>query len=192
MMKTSIAFVAVLALVGCKKDGGSSAAAGGGGGGGDCAVSIGKGVDKMAAARSGGKDLTPEIKAKMDEFTGKMKDVIVKRCTDDKWPAEVIACFETVSSRPDMMKCQGMLPQDQQDRVRAEVRDLMMSSGGIGRINRHGSGGGGDMMQGHPDMGGGSGGSGGGATITQGSAATGRWLGGTGSRATAAGSGSAK
>jgi hypothetical protein len=169
MMKTSIALVAALALagVGCsKKDGGSSAAAGGG----DCTGSISRGVDKMAAARSGGKDLTPEIKAKMDEFTGKMKDVIIKRCNDDKWPAEVIACFETVSSRPEMMKCQSMLPQDQQDRVRNEVRDLMMSAGGLGRMNRpHG----GDMQGMHGDMGGPGGpsgpGAGNGVQVMQGS-----------------------
>jgi hypothetical protein len=134
MMKTSLAFVAVLAVaaVGCKKSGGGDA---------DCTASVTKGIDQMAASRSG-KDLRPEVKAKMDDFTSKMKGVVIQRCTEDKWPADVVKCFDTVASRPDMMKCQGMLPQDLQDKVRGQVRDLMLANGGgLGHMRHHGPGG---------------------------------------------------
>ena len=151
-MKTTLAVVLAAALLpGCKKSSTSQ-----------CADAIGKGVDKMIAMRkekleAQGSALPPEMKARMDERAKKMDEVssalkqaMTNRCTEDKWSADVLNCYSTATAMEEIRKCREKLPQDQQDKLKAEEMQVMMKSmGGPGGMGGPGMGG----MPGHPGMG---------------------------------------
>ncbi len=142
-MKT-ILFCSALALLGCKK--GSSAS--------NCADAINKGVDTMMAAGAKRMENAPaEMKAKMDEAAVKLKGVITNRCTEDKWPAEVITCYASATKREDLRDCRAKLPQDQQAKLQSEEMQVMMGAG-FGGMRPHGMGGPGGPGMGGPGMGG--------------------------------------
>jgi hypothetical protein len=126
----AILFCSALALVGagCKK--GSSASS--------CADAINKGVDTMMAA--GAKRMEgapPEMKAKMDEMAVKLKGVITNRCTEDKWPADVIDCYSKAQKRTDLRDCRNKLPADQQAKLQSEETSVMLGAG-FGGMRPHG------------------------------------------------------
>jgi hypothetical protein len=137
-MKT-ILFCTALAFLGCKK--GSSASS--------CADAITKGVDTMMAA--GAKRMEsapPDMKAKMDEASVKLKGVMTNRCTEDKWSADVISCYSTAAKREDLRNCRAKLPPDQATKLQKEEMDVMVGTGlGGMRGGAHMGGGSGD----HPD-----------------------------------------
>jgi hypothetical protein len=133
-MKTIGLLVALTLFAGCKK-GGSAAS--------QCSDSISKGVDKMIAIRKEKMqkaDMPPELKAKMDErakkmdeVSGALKQAITNRCTEDKWPADVIKCYGDASSMEELRSCREKLPADQQAKLRNEEMQVMMkASGGAG------------------------------------------------------------
>ena len=128
----AILFCSALALVACKK--GSSASS--------CADAINKGVDTMMAA--GAKRMEgapPEMKAKMEETAVKLKGVMTNRCTEDKWPADVIDCYSKAEKRADLRDCRAKLPQDQQAKLQSEETQVMMGAG-FGGMRPHDMGGG--------------------------------------------------
>jgi hypothetical protein len=139
----AILFCSALALVAaCKK--GSSASS--------CADAINKGVDTMMAA--GAKRMEgapPDMKAKMEETAVKLKGVITNRCTEDKWPADVVDCYSKAQKRSDLRDCRSKLPQDQQAKLQSEETQVMMSAG-FGGMRPHGDMGGSGMAD-HPPMG---------------------------------------
>ena len=133
----AILFCSALALVGfgCKK--GSSASS--------CADAINKGVDTMMAA--GAKRMEgapPDMKAKMEETAVKLKGVITNRCTEDKWPADVIDCYSKAQKRTDLRDCRNKLPEDQQQKLQAEEQSVMLGAG-FGGMRPHGDMGGSGM-----------------------------------------------
>ncbi len=154
-MKITLAAVLALSLfAGCKKSSTSQ-----------CADSINKSVDKMIASRkerlaAQGSALPPEMKArmderakKMDEVSGALKQAMTNRCTEDKWSADVLKCYDGAGSMEDIRKCRQMLPQDQQQKLQADEMNVMMKSmGGPGGMGGPGMGGPG-MPGGHPGMG---------------------------------------
>jgi hypothetical protein len=105
----------------------------------DCAGAIAKGVDQLRTRRKDrmaihSADLTPGAKAEfdaqakvMEAYSAKLKTALTTRCTEDKWPSEVIDCYESTSSPDDMRKCRQKLPAEQADRVRTEEVALMRS-----------------------------------------------------------------
>jgi hypothetical protein len=127
----AIVLAALLATSACKK---STTA--------DCARSIGKGVDQlrerrkqMMAVRQA--NLSPSVKADaeaqakmMETFSEKLKATLTTRCTEDKWPAEVIDCYENTSSPDEMRKCRIKLSPAAAERVRTDEVNLMMSMTG--------------------------------------------------------------
>ena len=127
-----ILFVAALSLAGCSKKATTS----------QCNSSIGKAVDNMMAQgkarmKAMRDKLPPDQQkmlddraAKFDEIATKMKDVMAKDCVDQKWSADVLKCFDTASTREDIQKCQGMLPADQGQKLKADVMQVMMSAMG--------------------------------------------------------------
>ncbi|MFT3696910.1 MAG: hypothetical protein QM831_27460 [Kofleriaceae bacterium] len=132
--------IALVGISGCKK------------GGGNCDA-VAKGVDTMTA--NGSKRMEnapPEMKAKMEEASGKMKGVLVKRCTEDKWAADVIDCYAGAQKREDLRDCRKKLPEDQAGKLQKEEMEVMMGMGmgGMGH-GMHGGGMGG--MGDHPPMG---------------------------------------
>ena len=152
-MKTIGLILALSLFAGCKK-GGSSAS--------NCSEAIGKGVDKMIALRKEKMDqsqMPPEMKAKMeerakkmDEVSGQLKQAITNRCTEDKWPDEVIKCYGNAGSMEELRGCREKLPADQQAKLKNEEMQVMMKSmGGAGGMGGPGMGG---MPPGHEGMGG--------------------------------------
>lgn len=156
-MKT-ILFVITMSAVaavgaGCSKKGGA----------GDCAGAVSKGVDTMMAAGQKRMESMPggmpaDIKAKMDEASGKLKTVIANRCTEDKWSAEIIDCYNKAATREDLKACRAKLPPEQASKLQSEemqVMSQMMGGGGMPGGHEHGMGGMHGGMQ--PSMSGGSG-----------------------------------
>ena len=87
-----------------------------------------------------------ERSKKMDEVSGALKQAMTNRCTEDKWSADVIKCYDSASSMEEIRSCRQKLPADQQQKLQAEEMQVMMKAmGGPG-----GMGG----MPGHPNMGG--------------------------------------
>lgn len=139
--------IAVLALAGCsKKSGGSS----------DCAAAVDKGVQTMMNA---GLDRMPEdqkaaMQAQMKDTGDKLKDIFTKHCVDDKWSAEVLDCYAKATSQPDIRSCRNKLPPEQAEKLGAEIRDVMMSTGMRGLRGHHNMPGGGPGGAGGGDQGG--------------------------------------
>ncbi|HEX2691922.1 MAG TPA: hypothetical protein VHN14_35175 [Kofleriaceae bacterium] len=119
MMKT-IVLVALLAAAGCSKKGS------------DCDAAITKGMDNFAASIKANAPKTNAINPQMQEnmlnVVGKLKGTLTQRCTEDKWPAEVVSCFPTVATMRDMQTCQAKLSSEQNAKLMAEIRQVMMSS----------------------------------------------------------------
>src|SRR5512140_431519 len=115
-MKT-IVLVALLAAAGCSKK--TS----------DCEAAIGKGMDNFASEI---KTTAPDPKMqemRMGVIT-KLRGALTQRCNEDKWPAEVVACFNTVHGMKDMQGCQVKLNDAQRAKLMNEIREVMMSTMG--------------------------------------------------------------
>jgi hypothetical protein len=157
-MKSTLVLALTLSLfAGCKK--GSSASS--------CSSAVSKGVDKMIAARrqkldEQGSNLPPELKARMDErskmmdeVAGPLKQTMTNRCTEDKWSADVLKCYDAASSMEEIRACGKKLPAEQQQKLQADVMQVMMKTmggqpGGMGGMPGHPDGMGGDPMHGAP------------------------------------------
>jgi hypothetical protein len=128
-MKTII-LAAALCVVACSK---KSDDGGGGGttsaGGGTC-TDAAKGVDQMMS-RAGGAASEAD-KASMAARGEQLKSIIVKHCSDDKWPADVIDCYTKAGSMPELKTCRSKLPPEQSQRLQAEIMQVMMAGGGGG------------------------------------------------------------
>jgi hypothetical protein len=137
-MKTIVlvALLAFLAAAGCSKK--TS----------DCDAAIGKGIDNFAASVKT-EAPNPQVQETRLTVIGKLRGALTQRCTEDKWPAEVVSCFRTVVSMKDMQGCQAKLGEAQRSKLLTQVRQVMMGSMGprmpVG-------------MSGHPPMLAGSGG----------------------------------
>jgi hypothetical protein len=110
---------AALVVAGCDKK--SEA---GGAGAGACGAAA-QGVDQMMAKGGGGGG---PMSARGDQ----LKAIIVKHCTADKWPAEIIDCYAKASSMIDMKTCRGKLPLDQSTSLQGEIMQAMMGGSGGG------------------------------------------------------------
>jgi hypothetical protein len=133
-MKT-IGLMLVLALVGCGNKGSAGA----------CSDAIGKALDTMMAGNlkrmEGMGDQGSAMKAAMGEMTTKLKGVLVNRCTEDKWSAEIIDCTAKASSRDELKACQAKLPPEQAAKLQTEIIEVMRSGmGGMGMGRPHGMG----------------------------------------------------
>ena len=120
-MKTMWILALALAVAGCSKKAG----------GGDCSDAVNKAVDTMMSRMSGA-NVPDEMKAAMKERGDALKKVIINRCTEDKWPADVTDCYSKAASREDIKACRAKLPADQSSKLQAEEMQVMMSGGGMG------------------------------------------------------------
>ncbi|HEY4060089.1 MAG TPA: hypothetical protein VGM39_25920 [Kofleriaceae bacterium] len=125
-------FLSVVALAACSKSGG------GGAGGSSCAAAIDNALNSMAADNSG----------PMAEMKGKLREVYLKHCEADKWPAATIDCFSKAKAQPDIRHCRQTLPEDQAKAVQQEVMQMMAGAGGMQGMHGGGMHGGGDMQGG--------------------------------------------
>jgi hypothetical protein len=143
-----IVLVAVLAAAGCSKKRS------------DCDAAIAKAMDSFAASIKADSP-NPQVQETRLTVIGKLRGTLTQRCTEDKWPAEVVSCFTTVVGMKDMQACQAKLNEAQRTRLLTEIRQVMMGSMGQ-RMMPSG-------MAGHPAMLAGSGAPGG-AAVPAGSA----------------------
>lgn len=121
MMK--ILFVAALVAAGCGKKSETTAS------GPSCADAVSKAVEAMPSGPGGG------------EVQAKLKTIMTTRCTEDKWAPTAVNCYATtVTDMASMKKCREMLTQDQQAKLMAEIRAVMMGAAGTGGGPMHGGG----------------------------------------------------
>jgi hypothetical protein len=115
-MKTiSIVFVAALSLaaLGCKK-------------GADC----GKAMDNSMELGKADMAKMPGAEGMM----GKLKDLGVQRCTDDKWSAEVVQCMIDAKTKDDGKTCYSKLTPEQQGKMNKAAMEIMMPTHGAGHM----------------------------------------------------------
>jgi hypothetical protein len=121
-MKKLIWIIAAVALVACSKksdDAGKGAAAGGVGtmaGGGEvptCAAAAGKAISTLGAGM--------EASGLKEKLLG----IYTTRCTEDKWPAEVIQCYDAAAGMPGMTACRGTLPPEMGQKLITAIRAAM-------------------------------------------------------------------
>jgi hypothetical protein len=126
-MKKLIWIIAAVALVACSKksdDAGKGAAAGGGekaAGGGEvptCAAAAAKAISSLGAGMeaSGLKE--------------QLLSIYTTRCTEDRWPAEVIQCYDAAAGMAGMTACRGKLPPEMGQKLINEIRGAMAGAAG--------------------------------------------------------------
>jgi hypothetical protein len=107
-----------LALAACKKsEDGKGAAAGGAEAA--CSAAIAKGLEGLGAR---------------GEATGvkeKLQGIYTKRCTEDKWSADVLACFESAAGMAAMKACRGKLPPEQSAKLQSDIMTVMAGAGAM-------------------------------------------------------------
>src|SRR6185436_9641465 len=120
-IKKLIWITVVVALAACskKRDDAGKGGAAGAGGASACANAAAKGV----ASLSGG----PEAGGVKE----KLQAIYTTRCTEDKWPAEVIQCFETAVGMQGLKTCRGKLSPELAAKVQAEIMGAMAGAAGM-------------------------------------------------------------
>jgi hypothetical protein len=58
-----------------------------------------------------------------------MKNVMVKRCTEDKWPTDTLDCMKTVQKREDLKVCLDKLPADMKAKAQTELGQMVRRPG---------------------------------------------------------------
>lgn len=120
MKKLIGVIVVVVALAACGKKGDDAkGSAGGGGATPACAAAAGKAV---ASLPPGG---DPGVRTKL-------QDIYSKRCTEDKWSAEIIKCYESAAGMVGLQACRAKLPPEQGQRLLAEIMAAMAAASGAG------------------------------------------------------------
>ncbi|HEY0253020.1 MAG TPA: hypothetical protein VGC41_15900 [Kofleriaceae bacterium] len=74
-----------------------------------------------------------------DKMKGKMKDVALSHCKDDKWSDDVLQCMTEAKSDTDFKACQGRLTADQKDSMQKSLRDLKTAAGAMAPAGGDGS-----------------------------------------------------
>jgi hypothetical protein len=145
-MKTLLLLSLCVALVGCGSKGGSAA---------ECGAAVNKGVDTMMGlvkTRMESMNVPADQIAKVGEGGAKLKEVITKRCTEDKWSKDVMDCYASAASQADLKSCREKLPKEQADKLHNEEMQVMASMMGGMRPGRgmHGMMGGSGMTMSPP------------------------------------------
>jgi len=114
-----VILIALLVAAGCSKKGSS-------GGGGECEAAMAKGTESLLATvktRAG----NPQMIESLTEMVGKMKTTLTTRCSEDKWSADAIDCFSKLTSQAELRGCEQKLTEEQRNKLRGEMRQLMGS-----------------------------------------------------------------
>jgi hypothetical protein len=143
MTKFSFVLVSALALAafGCKKKGG------------DCAGAIDHSMEMSKAQMS-------KMPGMDDKMMGKLKDLAVQHCQEDKWSDEVTKCMSDAKAEADSQGCFSKLTKEQQEKMNKAMMEVVMKSAGGGHMGGAGAegaggaaGGGGSAMGGEPGAG---------------------------------------
>jgi hypothetical protein len=101
-----VAVAAAVALAGCSKKSESS-----------CAAAAAKAV---ASLRAG---------AEVNGVKEKLQAIYTTRCTEDKWPAEVISCYESATGMQGLTACREKLAPELGAKLRGEIMSAMAAAG---------------------------------------------------------------
>ena len=97
-----------VASFGCKK-------------GGDCQKAIDHSMELSKADMS-------KMPGMDDKMMGKLKDMGVQHCKDDKWPEDAIKCMTDAKSETDSQACFSKLSHEQQDKMNKAMMEMMKSA----------------------------------------------------------------
>ena len=83
-----------------------------------------------------------EQQAALADKAHQLEGVLVKHCTEDKWSADVITCYQTANGMMAMKACRTKLPQDQAQKLLADEIGVMSAGmgggmGGMGGMGPH-------------------------------------------------------
>jgi hypothetical protein len=67
-----------------------------------------------------------------DKAIGKMRDLGLQHCKDDKWPDVATKCMSEAKTATDAQGCYGKLTPDQQDKMNKAMREMMTPPAGAG------------------------------------------------------------
>ena len=118
MTKLSMTLLLALAACGGKKDNAPDPSAA-------CGEAAKAATDALIAPAVGDPNVPAEQKTVMKDKGGKLQAVLQKRCVEDKWSADVIACYRAATSMNDMRGCRAKLPADQGQKVLSEEVGVM-------------------------------------------------------------------
>lgn len=133
-----LVFAASVAAVGCNSSRDDSED--------KCAKAANKAVDQVIATRkaqveahSGNLPTGMQDRlAWLDTQTNALKNVLAKRCTEDKWAEDVIDCYAAARSQKDLQICRRKLPQGQAAQLQQDQVQAMVSGssvlGGSGQL----------------------------------------------------------
>ena len=112
-MKTSVVLVALLsvAALGCKKKSAEP----------DCAAAVNH---SMALSKADFEKMPGMDAATIQQAM----DLGVRRCKEDKWPADAVKCMNDAVTITDAQRCYDNLSQEQRDRMNKEAGELMTAA----------------------------------------------------------------
>jgi small lipoprotein (TIGR04454 family) len=110
-MKT-IVLTVLIAVAGC-----------GGKKGADCEPAVAKGIESATASLQG-RSHDPKMISNMVVAMAKLRTVVTKRCIEDKWSSDVVACFGDAKDLGGLQTCQSKLDKPLRDKLNADVREI--------------------------------------------------------------------
>jgi hypothetical protein len=102
-----------------------------------CADAIGKGVDQLVGKRQADGGAVPPALA---ERMTKLKQVLVNRCTEDKWSTEIMDCYAKAATREDFKACRSKLAPEAQAKLQMEEMAIMTTGAPVAGSGATGSG----------------------------------------------------
>jgi hypothetical protein len=88
----------------------------------DCDAAVDQGIKRLTA---GFRAYAPDPQTLESGTRGfeQIQGALVRRCTIDRWPAEVTQCFATMNSGTDLQACQSRLNPDHASRLSTEIAE---------------------------------------------------------------------
>jgi hypothetical protein len=88
----------------------------------DCDAAVDQGIKRLTAGfRAYAPD--PQTVESGTRTLEQIQGTLVRRCTIDRWPAEVTQCFATMDSGTDLQACQSRLSPDHASRLSTEIAE---------------------------------------------------------------------
>jgi hypothetical protein len=88
----------------------------------DCDAAVDQGIKRLTA---GLRTYAPDpqtLESGIHTFE-QIQGTLIRRCTVDRWPAEVTHCFATMTSGTDLQACQRRLSSDSSSRLASEIAE---------------------------------------------------------------------
>ena len=90
----------------------------------DCEPAITKAVDTAMEAGKR-RAMNPQMQERIASMGQRMKTSFIKRCVDDKWPSEIVACISKATSQKELLECESKLTEEQKNHLREDRQAAM-------------------------------------------------------------------